>query len=947
MPTTILFIHRQLAFAVSVKQAMERTGSFEVHPFTSLDSATEYLATHPQDLAIVDFELPSASGDEIVVLLRETQPDIPIIATPMVADSLITALRIQGSVEARFTARDVLPIIETIVASRKPGTVALSDTDSSRYGLLTRIIEQKKTDVLPQTKEQPNEVELPGRSDAPYRPNPFEEELDEDFPPVSFEPPEAPALSPSEASGALDPSQLFADFETWSVNDPFADGEDDFPPPEDEDFDEILTALEDAPSTDERPRNRFDNLVDSMRAGEPAQPLPARQQVIEFSLSSAMDSLVEQIERKRGTDPLEAPTTITPIAGSPARESTPPDEPAAFRADPDELAALFRDDDDQSPTFEDTGTISDLITGVNEPSFMNVLSILRGEEVPEEPEAAGVDDTDDLLSSIEAGLGMSAPPDETRIEYDFDSIMLTDDADSGSTPAKVILQSATAPTTSPDDFSIDDLLDSIERQLPQHRPRIQMPPSWQTDADRAAATPTPQPDTLPEASAPLLANDDRFEPDLTVPHTTAEDEAVDFDSLLAEAAADDFANAFDQTTIANTGQQTPEALSVQETELLRGFDDADAPLAFEDAFELTDTPSTPDSLEFDALEEDGSAEAQPAWDADWEAEIDAPEADAESASVLAYDERPPGYDTEFDRMATFAVAPALPEEDESTFDAQHIDDPYIAQLALSLTDVSLELTAEATMLTREKTIVAYAGRMAREDMTELREVIADDFEARPDEARIRFVNLPASGKDYMVYSRRTVEDLTLTLIFSGETPLRDIRQQGKRLIEALRAVPDIPADIQAMEVLAYEDEGAAAGDTVGTATLAHVPVDESIARAPYAFVWILRDPNAQLSRAAAHAIVSGMNVQLRELAWRVRELRAADEYVYLLADVPGEQLPYQVVRDLKRRAALIAHAQSRSVDVDSLWADSYLVMTPGRSLEMDEIRQFIDFERML
>ena len=64
---------------------------------------------------------------------------------------------------------------------------------------------------------------------------------------------------------------------------------------------------------------------------------------------------------------------------------------------------------------------------------------------------------------------------------------------------------------------------------------------------------------------------------------------------------------------------------------------------------------------------------------------------------------------------------------------------------------------------------------------------------RANEVRIRFITAQDSGKDYMLYSRRTEDDFTLSLMFAGTTPLRDIRRQGQRLVDALVAVPEAPA----------------------------------------------------------------------------------------------------------------------------------------------------------
>ena len=115
---------------------------------------------------------------------------------------------------------------------------------------------------------------------------------------------------------------------------------------------------------------------------------------------------------------------------------------------------------------------------------------------------------------------------------------------------------------------------------------------------------------------------------------------------------------------------------------------------------------------------------------------------------------------------------------------------------------------------------------------------------------------------------------------------------------------------------------------------------------PYACVWLLRDPRAHLDDAVSQAIVAGLHIQMQEKQWKIRTLQVHEDYVYLLADVPGEDPAYKIVRDLKRRSAEIAHAQNPAYCADSLWADSYLVVTPGRELDLEEIQQFINFERM-
>ena len=117
-------------------------------------------------------------------------------------------------------------------------------------------------------------------------------------------------------------------------------------------------------------------------------------------------------------------------------------------------------------------------------------------------------------------------------------------------------------------------------------------------------------------------------------------------------------------------------------------------------------------------------------------------------------------------------------------------------------------------------------------------------------------------------------------------------------------------------------------------------------RTPYACVWLLHDPNEYLDAAVSQAITTGLSIQLREQQWRIHALQVREDHVYLLAEAPGEDPAYQLIRDLKRRSAEIAHAQNPAYSPDDLWSDGYLVVAPGRELDVEEIQQFINFERM-
>ena len=529
--------------------------------------------------------------------------------------------------------------------------------------------------------------------------------------------------------------------------------------------------------------------------------------------------------------------------------------------------------------FEDTGTVSDLMTGVEEVTGgagrSGMLSRLSdapsAAERPGRPAAdtaPGLPPIDDTVTALLAEIEMqlaAAPPPAAGIERST----LDDSED---TPARRILETASEADQADSSFSLDHLITNIEAQLPPDHARVQPLPSW-------VRAPAPLPETLPEMAF-------GEETVLHTPPVGAEETAPHAAPVEAEPVFDWDAASFDDTTALGEAARAEQTVVTGEEET--------------------------SWLEFIGGEPDAAAET-----------IVAGAAVAGVAAAV----QPTPAEADWEAVEAEAAASARAMQSE------HIDDPYIAQLALSLTDVSLELTADAILLTRGRDIAAFAGRMSRDELLELRQVIDDDWEAAANDARIRFLRMPESGRDIMLYSRRTVEDLTLSLVFDGAMPLRDIRLQGKRLTDALAAVPETPVEI----VLPPPTEEADAA----------LEAESAILRSPYAFVWLLRDPDGSLARPVAQAIVTGLNQQMTEHGWRVREMKASDDHVYLLADSPDEQPPYMAVRELMRRSAQIAQVQNPALDARALWAEAYLVVTPGRTLEADEIQQFIQFERML
>lgn len=1127
-------INRKLVVAVTIKQALEQTGAYDVHPFTAPDAALEYLRDHPQDIAIVDYE-PSAAGDRVVQQLRQTQPDLSIIITPRPpdADAVVHRLRIQGVIDAPFTARDLIPLIRqaleqpippparergwpvppaepaqtrllgdmaeppgapsTRILGRTPtgdllqqyldaeaddipgadedfplglepaqtrlfeddqldlppppvelGTHLL-DADEIPEAMLgpgTRLLDDEpgpaQTHIfdfdsddrpLPQTPRQPSQTRIFDEDDQPLPQTPRRsaqtrifDDADADEPEIPLDLPEFSPLASVlqgfdfgvEADDQDTPAVPLGDSEAMrqylATSDRSLAGAD---------FDDILSAIdpEDAARDDKPASGRvdFENLVASMRANEPYTPLPDRQQqMLDFILTTGMASLLSEIEKVK-TGPLA------------------PSEPPARPESRDTFQKLA-EEEPPMPTLEESGTIGDLMVGISDRSFRNVLSLLRGEEVEDitgadEPPSSTMADffapPDTLPEEPAAQLRRQRrPPAEPAVPtYNFD--YLPEEEPGSESVAQVVLRAALEPPSVGLPATIDQLIQDIETRLAMHRLNIHPLPSWgmDTEAFRALSetgvmepaflpeqftTGVMVPPTLPELDMPAEAGDLTTRPSISVE-----------DALAGlQPDADTLHDTLEQTPlpaqIETEPQERAPALSnleslfadVLEDTAPDEVDDAElpAPAAASWLENLVKPPAdtTPDLIEAppsawpeeppDVTLPAAPPESQPAAPADWLPDYP-PEpswheqdtqtvVEAGSASIFtgegAFEDETAGVaflaDLAAETVPTDAVAPveaeptdeswdlpaavesqALPDiwpeaeppsfiqtaelaaDDALALDASH--DAYLAQLALNLTHASLESSAEGTVLTRAGEIVAFAGDLAPEDIQGISQMIADDWEAGAGGARFRFVTLPSSGKEYMLYSIQTDGNLTLSMIFAGTTPLRVIRQQAQRLALALQMVPD---------TMLAEADGAATADQA--ALTPAQPIDgqiEAVPIIPYAFVWLLRNPNQRLGERMRPALVSGMKTQLAEKGWTIHTLNVSDEYLYLLADVPGSTPPNELVRDLKHRSASIIHTQNLELTPDLLWADSYLVLTPGRELQPEEIQDFINFQRML
>lgn len=956
MTTRVLIINQKLVFAVTVKQALEQTGSFLVHAFTAADAAIEYLQDNAHDVALIDL---AAEGPDLIRRMRMIQQNIAIIASPVQPNSkaMMQELNLQGMIDAPFSAREVIPLIEHAIElmqqTHTESTQRLADTaetNTAETEILAGDVDDFDAPLA--AEDEAFEAFLHSITGVNQQEEGAPEKTERD----AHVPPTLPEFS-SLDSILVDeaPSEIYeppvGDEDTPNVPTSDSQAVRQFLATRDDvkdDFDSVLGDIdpEEESARPGLPRSEmtsFDELVNSMRSESQHTPLPDRhQQFIEFILTGGMDVLLKEIEKSK-TDSLEDKDS--------GEDSPDAQASSAF----EQIAA----EEPPMPALEESGTVGDLMLGVGDPSFQHVLAMMRGDDVgpgderdsgsqllPTEIEAAFESFFESQAKSDveqKADMPTEPPPAEplpARDEFSFEPKSPSEQAETmepesedgdNDFTAQLILATALDETSPIESFSLDDLINSIEKELSEHQPDVKPLPSWNArfkPPPKADQRYIQEPDFLPE----------EFPTSRYIP--VVQPDKQDVVPRLDEPEV------MEETPVSAHRRQPPEA-PVQETPVEPV--EAAAPLEDEQPV-LESWDGEPPVMPPDYLPEEVWDESEPdIWDvpedeafADEETSISADEIEAASSVPPFLDDFMIDIDESLDEQTMMVDTPgeaesAVEYDAEIDFDlpVEPIDglnesDARAAQVALSLTQVSLELTAEATLLTRDGNLIAMDGRLEAEDLDELRALTADDASVKADESRVRFIRLSGSGRDYMVYSRRTEADFVLTLIFAPETPLRDIRRQGKRLMQALESVPEIVEQTPTQAVVSQVE-----------------PAQEPVQRAPYAYVWILRDPNASFDPATSQMVMAGLRTQLGEQGWVIQDLLARDEYVYLLADVPGERPAYEIIRELKRRTADIAKVQDATFGISAVWADSYLVLTPGRPLQQDEIIQFINFERTL
>ncbi|PJF30685.1 MAG: hypothetical protein CUN51_06785 [Candidatus Thermofonsia Clade 1 bacterium] len=274
----------------------------------------------------------------------------------------------------------------------------------------------------------------------------------------------------------------------------------------------------------------------------------------------------------------------------------------------------------------------------------------------------------------------------------------------------------------------------------------------------------------------------------------------------------------------------------------------------------------------------------------------------------------------------------------------HAADP-IAALALRFMQLTIDSAAKAAFLTRQGELIALASSGELDEPTRqlaLREIVRmwQGNVNAPSVFRPLQVNLETL---YLLYSTRTVEDLTLSLLFHGDAPMRTIRQVARQLHEAMARVPET-----ATPDSAPEEPPEAAKTLPSRPTDLRPPQGLREATAakpeppppPLVFTLALLPAAPPLADDLAALLPRYFESAAAAAGWSVEGVEVQPTHVSLQVSVPPEVAPSAAAERLIRETA--THTGQTA-----LWLDACYIITPARSLTQRELAEFAEYARLV
>jgi REP element-mobilizing transposase RayT/DNA-binding response OmpR family regulator len=151
--------------------------------------------------------------------------------------------------------------------------------------------------------------------------------------------------------------------------------------------------------------------------------------------------------------------------------------------------------------------------------------------------------------------------------------------------------------------------------------------------------------------------------------------------------------------------------------------------------------------------------------------------------------------------------------------------------AQHLTRLSLETAAQASLITRDSELWAYAGHLPQEAAAELAAAVLKDYDwsagasaAVQNSDLARFIHLETTDCDYMLYTTGLGDRLVLAMAFDAQMPFSKMRAQTGNLARALATPPSQDQNLPT----ALKDEKDSDGDEAKDTWIPEPELDERL-----------------------------------------------------------------------------------------------------------------------
>lgn len=161
--------------------------------------------------------------------------------------------------------------------------------------------------------------------------------------------------------------------------------------------------------------------------------------------------------------------------------------------------------------------------------------------------------------------------------------------------------------------------------------------------------------------------------------------------------------------------------------------------------------------------------------------------------------------------------PASQEENAEVPEIPWLKD--VSKAAQHLTRLTLESSAQAALITREKELWAYAGQLSQNAANELASTLSRHWDAQKGSDLLRFVRLESTKAEHMLYATSMTPDVILALVFDAETPFSTIRSQANNLARSLAVAKTGPVEAAERNPASKVEQEKVESDAAGVAGL--------------------------------------------------------------------------------------------------------------------------------